>query len=252
MVRSLIRIYLQSKLTLVFMTHSRFRQELPHVSYSSYLASDRFVFVLKMILHYDSSLVVQDLLRPHLDMQKGLAFFYCSRTSGQIERQEPKDMLCSIVRQLSSPVPGLPLKPPVIIKHEQETLIAKPPATLSLKQSKRLIEKLIQDEYSSVTIVIDALDECNSKKRGDLFRFLGDLLELPGTIVKIFVSSRNEPDIFDVFGHSDNLYIDASNNAEDIRNFVEQEVETRLLGGKAEDGLKELVKVKLCEKAQGM
>lgn len=205
-----------------------------------------------MMLRHDSSLVIDDLLRPHLDIQTGSAFFYCSRTSGQIERQEPKDILCSIVRQLSSPVPGLPLKPPVIAKHEQETLVAKPPAPLSLKESKKLIQRLIQDEYSSVTIVIDALDECNSKKRGDLFRFLGDLLKLPGTIVKIFVSSRNEPDIFEVFGDSDNLYIDASNNAEDIRNFVEQEVETRLLGGKAEDGLKELVKRKLCEKAQGM
>lgn len=113
-----------------------------------------------------------------------------------------------------------------------------------------MIEKLIRDEYSSVTIVIDALDECT--KRGDLFHFLGDLLKCQGTVVKIFVSSRNEPDIFEVFGDSENLYIEASHNAEDIKNLVEHEVDTRLLGGEAEDDLKELVKKTLCEKAHGV
>jgi hypothetical protein len=79
-----------------------------------------------------------------------------------------------------------------------------------------------------------------------------ELLKLPGVVVKIFVSSRNDPDIFEAFGGSSNLYIDASDNAEDIERFVEQEVERRLLGGKAEDGLKIRVKEALCRKAQGM
>lgn len=156
------------------------------------------------------------------------------------------------MKQLSSPVPGLPLKHPVIVKYEQEELVASPPAALSLKESKELIERLIRDEYSSVTIVIDALDECNSKSRGDLFRFLWGLLKCQGTVVKVFVSSRNEPDIFEVFGNLENLYIEASHNAEDIKNFVEQEVDTRLLGGTAKDDLKELVKRTLCEKAHGV
>lgn len=156
------------------------------------------------------------------------------------------------MRQLSSPLPGLPLKSPVIAKYEQDKLEASPPAPLSLKECKKLIEKLIRDEYSSVTIVIDALDECISQERGDLFHFLGDLLKCQGTVVKIFVSSRNEPDISEVFRDSENLYIEASHNAEDIKNFVEHEVDTRLLGGKAEDDLKELVKKTLCEKAHGV
>ncbi|MCJ1263941.1 hypothetical protein MMC22_003812 [Lobaria immixta] len=201
---------------------------------------------------YLTSLVVEDLLQPHLDMQTLLAFFYCSRTSGQSERQEPRDILRSIVRQLSSPVTGLPLKPPVLVKYKQKRLAASPPATLGLKESKELIKELIQDGYSSITIIIDGLDECNSQKRGDIFRYLVELLRLPGTVVKIFICSRNEPDIFESFGDLNSLCIDASNNTEDIRRFVEQEVETRLLGGKADDGLKEMVKKKLCEKAQGI
>lgn len=115
-----------------------------------------------------------------------------------------------------------------------------------------MVKNLIQKEYSHVTIVIDALDECNSTRRGDLFGFLRELLHLPEIVVKIFVSSRNEPDIYDFFGDSSNLYINARDNAEDIRQFVEQAVETRLLGGKAEDDLKKRVKNVLCEKAQGM
>lgn len=150
------------------------------------------------------------------------------------------------MRQLSSQIPGLPLRPSVIAKYEQKKLAASPPATLSLKESKDLIRKLVQDDYSSVTIVIDALDECNSKTRSEFFWFLEELSKFSGTVLKILVSSRNEPDILEVFGDSDNLYIDASNNAKDIRHFVEREVETRLLGGRAEVELKEVVKKTLC------
>lgn len=140
-----------------------------------------------MMLYHNSSLVINSLSRPNLDTQAALAFFYCSRTSGENERQEPKEILRSIVRQLSSQIPGLPLRPSVIAKYEQKKLAASPPATLSLKESKDLIRKLVQDDYSSVTIVIDALDECNSKTRSEFFWFLEELSKFSGTVLKILV-----------------------------------------------------------------
>lgn len=85
MVRSLIPVYWQSMLTRILMAYSRFRQELPHVSLSYCLTSDGMGS--KIMLQLDRSLVLEDLLRPHLDMQTSLAFFYCSRTSGQSERK---------------------------------------------------------------------------------------------------------------------------------------------------------------------
>lgn len=121
-----------------------------------------------------------------------------------------------------------------------------------MKESKELTRKLIQDEYSSVIIAIDALYECNGRSRGDLFVFLRDLLRMAGVVAKIFVSSRNGPDILEAFGDLSKVSINVGNNAADIRRFVEQEVETRLLGGRADDDLKTRVKHALCEKAQGM
>jgi hypothetical protein len=140
----------------------------------------------------------------------------------------------------------------VIAKYNQEKLAGSLNATLRLNDSKELITQLVQ-EYSHVTLVIDGLDECSSRTRGELFLFLMDLVKQKlGPLIKILISSRNEPDIWDVFNYSSNLYIDASDNADDIKCFVEQEVDKRLLSGKAEDELKTRVKTKLCEKAHGM
>jgi hypothetical protein len=136
--------------------------------------------------------------QPRLGGGEALAFFYCSRTSGQTERKESREILRSIVKQLSSPVSGLPLKQPIISKYQENLSAGNPPATLALKESKRLITRLIQHEYQHVTLIIDALDECNRDTRRELLIFLVELVKLSGTIVKIFISSRNEP-IFPMF-----------------------------------------------------
>ena len=206
-----------------------------------------------------SSLVLEDILQKHrlqehqLNGQEALAFFYCSRTTGESDRQEPKDILRCIVKQLSAPLYGLPLKEPVVTKYEREKQNNALDAPLSLKYSKDIILQLIRQDYSRVTIVIDALDECDSNKRAELFRFLQEILrQKQGAVVKILVSSRAEPDINDILGGSSSLYINAEDNAADIRRFVEEHIDKRLLAGKAEDGLRKRVKDELCTKSQGM
>jgi hypothetical protein len=203
--------------------------------------------------------VVEDMLKQHplqkhqLNGQKALAFFYCSRTTGESERQEPKDILRCIVKQLSSPLYGLPLKEPVVTKYEREKQANALDAPLTIKDSKDMILRLIREQYTHVTIVIDALDECNRNTRIALFNFLEEvLLQEQGAVVKILISSRTEPDIYDAFGKSSNLYINAEDNAEDIKRFVEEQIDKRLLRGKAEEELKGRVKKELCTKSQGM
>jgi hypothetical protein len=214
---------------------------------------------ITLISSLSSSLVLEDILQQHrlhghqLNGQEALAFFYCSRTTGESERQEPKDILRCILKQLSSPLHGLPLKEPVVTKYERERQANALDAALSIKYSKDILLQLIRQEYSRVTIVIDALDECNRNTRVLLFRFLEEILrQEQGAVVKILISSRTEPDIFDVFGCSSNLYINAEDNAEDIRRFVEEQIDKRLLGGKAEEELRKRAKDELCMKSQGM
>jgi ankyrin repeat domain-containing protein 50 len=76
-------------------------------------------------------------------------------------------------------------------------------------------------------------------------------------LVKIFVSSRREPDVIDHFGGSLNLEIEATQNYEDIRRYVTVEVEERvkngrLLRGKVSDSLKAEIQRLLLERANGM
>jgi hypothetical protein len=116
-----------------------------------------------------------------------------------------------------------------------------------------MVLRLTREQYTHVTIVIDALDECNRNTRIALFSFLEEvLLQEQGAVVKILISSRTEPDIYDAFGKSSNLYINAEDNAEDIKRFVEEQIDKRLLRGKAEEKLKDRVKKELCTKSQGM
>jgi len=214
---------------------------------------------IRLISPLSSSLVLEDILQQHrlqghqLNGEEAVAFFYCSRTTGESERQEPKDILRCILKQLSSPLYGLPLKEPIVTKYERERQGNALDAGLSIKYSKDVLLQLIRQEYSRVTIVIDALDECNRNTRILLFHFLEEILrQEQGAVVKILISSRTEPDILDVFGCSSNLYINAEDNAEDIRRFVDEQIDKRLLGGKAEEELRKRAKDELCMKAQGM
>ena len=103
-----------------------------------------------------------------------------------------------------------------------------------------------------MTIMIDALDEIDSRTRFELFAFLAKVSRSTKTTVKILVSSRNESDIYGYFGGGENLYIDSTDNAKDIQQYVQHELSTRLLFGKASKDLITKVEEVLNEKAQGM
>ena len=123
---------------------------------------------------------------------------------------------------------------------------------LTLDQTENLVVELIRDHYSHVTIALDALDEIDIRRRARMFRFLKKLVRPQQTVVKLLVSSRNEPDILGYFGGSENLYIEANDNADDIRRYVVREVDNNLLMGQAKEALKAKVKDVLTTKAGGM
>jgi hypothetical protein len=74
-----------------------------------------------------------------------------------------------------------------------------------------------------MTIVIDALDECNPATRGDLLDALEDLLKTSPCLLKIFVSSRTDQDIVYKLDNYPNLDLDSNRNSEDINLFVRSE-----------------------------
>lgn len=196
-----------------------------------------------MIDHFES--------QPRLESSEALAYFYCSRTSGDNRRQDPNLILRSICQQLSCPMRGLPLKPAAVRIHLRETSRGSKGASFGLKECQQLFTELVND-YARVTVLIDALDEIDSNLRFELFSFLVRVGRSTKTTLKIIVSSRNESDIYDYFGGGKNYYIDSSDNAKDIEQYVKHELSRRLLFGKASKDLIMKVEDLLNSKAQGV
>lgn len=125
-------------------------------------------------------------------------------------------------------------------------------AQLSNIEITNLLTELIQHRYKRVTLIIDALDECDVRARAPLLDILSKLTHNPKSVVKTLVSSRNDPDIANRFSNTRNLSITATDNADDILKFVSENINQDLLQGAASDQLKERVTNDLIQKANGV
>lgn len=193
--------------------------------------------------------------RASLDKRQGLAFFYCNRNEAERERANPEDILRSIVRQLSISGPHARLSKFVAEKYTERECKHFADGPLRLDECVDLIIKLTE-QYTSTTIIIDALDECDVTTRHSLLAALSNIMQ-HGSSTKIFVSSRDDKDITLQLQELPNLYIKASNNAKDIDRYVHFKVEQavadrRLLDGNVSAKTVQHVSDKLTGKAQGM
>lgn len=199
------------------------------------------------------SCVIENLLeKPWLDGDDVLAYFYCSRTTSDTRQQEPRAILLSILRQLAAPLPGLPLKSPIISLYNKETTRGSQEAYLSIDEIIALLMDLIENHYQNVTLILDAIDECDANGRLQLLDAFTTLTYNPKAVVKTLISSRNDPDIETHFSRIPNLSITATDNADDIAKFVRKEIGQRLLHGKASKQIRERVEEDLNSKAQGV
>ncbi|KAI9694302.1 MAG: hypothetical protein M1820_009026 [Bogoriella megaspora] len=200
-----------------------------------------------------TSCVVDHYLRtPQLDSSHVIAYFYCSSTSGDAKRHDVRQVMGSLLRQVSSPLPGLPLKPPILSKYTEEAAKGSRDASFSIAECTQLMQDLFAHHYQSITLIIDAVDECNPKERLKFINLLNNFLKVSHCVIKVFISSRAEPDFERHLLGSATYYIDAVDNASDIVRYVKTEVNLRLLHGSARDEIKELVIGSIAEKANGV
>jgi hypothetical protein len=205
-----------------------------------------------------SSIVIEDALEnfkagnnPHP------VYFYCSRTPAEPARSNPQAILASLARQLSSTQPGKPLLQPSVDLYNEEEAEGFVSGEPQLDQSLRLIMQLIE-LYPQTTIILDALDECDPALRLDLMRALEHILQHSCSLVKIFVSSRNDQDIVMQLKGYLNLEIDSRRNNNDIAQFVKTEVERLikdeklLRNSKSKDDMREMIIGKVTKHAAEM
>ena len=137
------------------------------------------------------------------------------------------------------------------------------------ERSKKLLEnlhlfgsKIVKNSFSLLennlaTIVIDALDKCNPAEQYKLFDTLDNIICNSASLVKVLVSCRDDGDIVCRLTSSPSIYIRASDNHNDIKQFVESEVnkaikEKRILRGQVPRNVRAEIIQTLVGNAHGM
>jgi hypothetical protein len=188
-----------------------------------------------------------------------MAYFYCARNGAEPERANPDEIMRSILKQLSCATLQQPIREPLAGTYKQRKEEADndgcEPTKLTLTECVELILALL--ETIPATIIIDALDECDPARRHELLLALDRIREESTSLVKVFVSSRDDQDIVCQLNHSPDVFIHATNNCEDIENFVRFQVnqsikDKTLLRGNVTEELKNRITSSLIEGAQGM
>lgn len=145
--------------------------------------------------------------------------FYCN--PNEPARRSPTKILQALVKQMSVVLPGLPKS--VVATYDRKVAQGLASGSLDFNESFDLLVSLL-DLYSHSTIIIDGLDESDPSLRGQLLNRLEAIIHSLASIVKFFISSRDDADIKLKLEDVLNLYIHARDNSSDIALFIDREL----------------------------
>lgn len=196
------------------------------------------------------SCTVINVLRSYAATQGPVVYFYCNRNDE--ERRSPTMIMQAFVRQLSVAMPSVPNS--LVVEYDKR--VDRGLGTLEFQECTDHFVTLV-DRFPQTTIVIDALDESDPNERWKLIEALTATISSSSTLVKIFISSRDDLDIKLQFEKVPNVYIDVQDNSADIARFVRREVTQSIeksifLRPNITDEFKEEIICTIQEKANGM
>ena len=126
------------------------------------------------------------------DAGVGIAYIYCSYQSQQ--KQEPEDLLMSLLKQLTQRRPSVPENVKSLYKHHKDKQ-TRP----SFNEIVKTLHSTIQ-LYSRVFIIIDALDEYHASNNEGLNRLLSEVFSIQDqTEVNLFATSRSISEVTSQF-----------------------------------------------------
>ena len=186
-----------------------------------------------------------------------VAYFYCVRQGQDQSGTDPAVILRSLVRQLAWSSDGSSTSPPIRTFYDKWRYERPGSGRLSLEECSGLLTELISSysntsSYSSTTIILDALDEC--EKPYELLRALKTIANSSTGKIKLFVSSRLNVKVCSVLIPRSKIDIQSQDTSKDMDIFLHTEVKKGdrcLLKGnfpKLEDRLIEVLR----DRAQGM
>jgi len=189
-----------------------------------------------------------------------VAFFYCKRD--EADRRDREKILLALIKQMACPPLGMARKRTGICTEALEAYDKEqeddPGARkqLNFSASLKLLGHLVEC-FTHPVVVLDALDECSEEVRGHLLRGLLSVIKKAKCPFKVFISSRHNLDIETRLQNLPHVCIEARDNAEDIANYVQQELtlaiqDKRLLRGNVSQELRNCVEEVILRDANGM
>ncbi|BCS01253.1 ankyrin repeat domain-containing protein [Aspergillus luchuensis] len=169
-----------------------------------------------------TSMVIDHLLETQ-EPTEGLAFYYCERRGQSFQISD--DVIRSLLRQLACP----PEKefPNNKIRKDFQSLFAKmgnQMSELDIKTCKQYLHQSV-NWYSRITVVLDALDECDKGSRHELFKEIINFFSTQsGHSIRVFVSARPEPDIMAYFEKFPVIATENPGVQKDIKSFVRNRI----------------------------
>ena len=187
-----------------------------------------------------------------------LAYFYCSREKSESCRVDPTEILRAILKQLSGLGPDGQVRHVIAAEYKQRRLDAERDGleirNLAFPECTQLILELTSE--APATIVIDGVDELGNSSQ-DLLDALRYLVEKSSSVLKVFVSSREEAAITRSLHHARSIRVTSADNSKDVTAFVNHHVskaveQKRLLGGRVSNSLQEDITAKIIDGAGEM
>ena len=127
---------------------------------------------------------------------------------------------------------------------------------LNFDSSLSLLGHLVEC-FEHPVVVLDALDECSEEVRGQLLGGLLSIIRNAKCPLKVFISSRHNLDIENHLRDLPHVCIEARDNAQDIENYVRQQLtmrvqDKRLLQGNVSHELSKCIEETILGGANGM
>jgi Cdc6-like AAA superfamily ATPase len=172
----------------------------------------------------------------------GIAYLYCNFKRQQ--EQRPVDLLLSLLKQLVQERSSVPES----VKSLYDRHKAKRTRP-SLEEISNALHSVVLD-FSTVFIIIDALDECQVSNGGRT-RFLTEILNLQAkAAVNLFTTSRFAPEIEKEFKGSASLEIRA--NDEDVHRYLDSRISEAQSHILQRSDLREVIKAEIINSVDGM
>ncbi|KAF2489858.1 hypothetical protein BU16DRAFT_566956 [Lophium mytilinum] len=151
-----------------------------------------------------------------------LAYFYCN--NAEESRRDPASVLNSLLRQLSISRSGHAIQRVILeayTKRKDRDAVECSQSGPRMEETQELLSHVI-NTFSTVTLILDALDECEQESRLKIMRVLDALANGSTRPLKILIASRENTDIQIRLGRTGNIGISAKDNKNDIATFLDE------------------------------